>query len=58
MNPSEEIVLDLKALSERTRLRVRWLRDYIKPDAPFMIPHFKVKGKNPVQIFGVSNLVG
>lgn len=24
---------------------MRWLRDYIKPDAASMIPHFKVKGK-------------
>jgi hypothetical protein len=45
MNAQQDIVLDLKRLSERSCLSVRWLRNYIKPDAANMIPHFKVKGK-------------
>jgi hypothetical protein len=45
MNPTEDIVLDLKRLSERTCLSVRWLRDYIKIDHPQMIPHSRVGGK-------------
>jgi len=45
MNLTEDIVLDLKRLSERTCLSVRWLRDYVKIDHPQMIPHCRVSGK-------------
>jgi hypothetical protein len=45
MNAQQDTILDLKHLSERTNLSVRWLRDYLKPDHPSMIPHYKTDGK-------------
>lgn len=45
ISAKDDIVLDLKGLSERSSKSVRWFRPYLKEDHPDFLPHFRTNGK-------------
>jgi hypothetical protein len=49
MNPNEDCILDLKALSARSCLSVRKLRNYLNPDHPQFLKHYRMRGKTLVR---------